>query len=231
MAVVRASGLGVSSTSTAQTWPAYGLVSMLGQWISASGRCPAPMPGWAARMRRSECHHAQPLVQAGEEGQPQPGGQDGADVGQAGERGAGGGVAQPGGAHACAGEPALGGAGAEPPGGGVPCAPPPGGDRAQPRGLGGQRGGEQVVRSAVVLGAHDQAVDVSLAEPHRACIRTMRRSGRGGGRGGLVKLSRHDSPVITHVLVISCPGVAANARDVTDFVPCAERAERDARAP
>ena len=60
--VVRASGLAVSSTSTAQTCPGYGLASMLGQWISASGTCPAAMaaPGRAARMRRSECHQACP---------------------------------------------------------------------------------------------------------------------------------------------------------------------------
>jgi hypothetical protein len=42
------------------------------------------------------------------------------------------------------------------------------------------------------------------------------RGGRGGG--GLVKLSRHDSPVITHVpMVTGCSGVAAYARDVTDL--------------
>src|SRR5690242_2848272 len=41
---------------------------------------------------------------------------------------------------------APGGAGSEPSSGGVPCAPPPGGDPAQPRGLRVQRGGEQVVR-------------------------------------------------------------------------------------
>ena len=34
---VRSSPLGVSSTSIAQIWPPYGLASMLGQWISASG--------------------------------------------------------------------------------------------------------------------------------------------------------------------------------------------------
>ena len=63
--VVRAIGLGVSSTSIAQTCPAYGLPSMLGQWISASGTCSRrPAAGWAARSRRSECHHARPSVQA-----------------------------------------------------------------------------------------------------------------------------------------------------------------------
>ena len=63
---VRASGLGVSSTSMAQTCPAYGLPAMDGQWISASGRCPPrPAAGWSARSRRSECHHAFPSTQAG----------------------------------------------------------------------------------------------------------------------------------------------------------------------
>ena len=64
--VVRASGLGVSSTSTAQTCPAYGLPAMEGQWISASGTCPSrPAAGWSARSRRSECHQAFPSAQAG----------------------------------------------------------------------------------------------------------------------------------------------------------------------
>ena len=62
--VVRATGLGVSSTSIAQTCPAYGLPSMLGQWISASGTCSRrPAAGWSARSRRSECHHACPSAQ------------------------------------------------------------------------------------------------------------------------------------------------------------------------
>jgi hypothetical protein len=63
---VRASGLGLSSTSTAHTCPAYGLPSMDGQWISASGTCPpCPAAGWSARSLRSECHHAFPSAQAG----------------------------------------------------------------------------------------------------------------------------------------------------------------------
>ena len=64
--VVRAMGLGVSSTSTAQTCPAYRLPGMLGQWISASATCPPrPAVGWPARSRRSECHQACPLAQPG----------------------------------------------------------------------------------------------------------------------------------------------------------------------
>ena len=38
---------------------------------------------------------------------------------------------------------------------------------AQPGRLRAQRGGEQVVGCAVVLGAQDQAVDVAAAQPHR----------------------------------------------------------------
>ena len=54
-------GLGVSSTSIAHTCPAYGLPSMEGQWISASGTCPLrPAAGWSARSRRSLCHQAWP---------------------------------------------------------------------------------------------------------------------------------------------------------------------------
>ena len=139
------------------------------------------------------------------------------------------GLAQPGGGHGRRGEPALGGAGAEASGGGVPCAPLPGRDRAQPRGLRVQCGGEQVVRGAEVLGAQDQAVDVPLAQPYRARIRAMRRSGRGGG---LVKLSRHDSPVITHVTLVTDLSRRGRERTGCDrFVSCAERAEPDARAP
>jgi hypothetical protein len=63
---VRAAGLGVSSTSTAHTWPAYGLPAIEGQRISASGVCPRrPVAGICARSRRSECHHAWPCSQAG----------------------------------------------------------------------------------------------------------------------------------------------------------------------
>ncbi|MGH3202804.1 MAG: AAA family ATPase [Streptosporangiaceae bacterium] len=40
---VRPAALGVSSTSIAQTCPAYGVPATLGQWISASGTCP-PRP-------------------------------------------------------------------------------------------------------------------------------------------------------------------------------------------
>ena len=42
--VVRARGLGVSSTSIAHTCPAYGLPSIDGQWISASYADSAVMP-------------------------------------------------------------------------------------------------------------------------------------------------------------------------------------------
>jgi hypothetical protein len=40
---------------------------------------------------------------------------------------------------------------------------------AQPGGLRAQRGGEQVIGGAEMLGAQDQAVDVPLPEPDRAC--------------------------------------------------------------
>jgi hypothetical protein len=63
IAAVRAAGLGVSSTSMAQTCPAYGLCSRLGQWISASATCPSPRAEPAARSRRSECHQARPSCQ------------------------------------------------------------------------------------------------------------------------------------------------------------------------
>ena len=64
--VVRPRGLGVSSTSIAHTCPAYGLPSIEGQWISASGTCPLrPAAGCSARSRRSECHQAWPWAQAG----------------------------------------------------------------------------------------------------------------------------------------------------------------------
>ncbi len=172
---VRGSGLGVSSTSTAQTCPAYGLVSRLGQWTSASGRCPARAgTGWAARRRRSECHQAWPGPRPGGL-EPQPGGEHGADVRQARQRRAGGGVAEPGGSHAGRGQPAPGRAGSQPPGGGEPGPAPPRDDPAQPGGLRAQRGREQVIGCAVVLGAQDQAVDVAAAQPYR------RRSRSGAG--------------------------------------------------
>jgi hypothetical protein len=41
-------------------------------------------------------------------------------------------------------------------------------DPAQPGRLRGQRGGQQVVSGAVVLGAEDEAVDVAAAEPRRS---------------------------------------------------------------
>jgi hypothetical protein len=65
--VVRASGLGVSSTSTAHTWPAYGL-SGNGRPVDLRVRHVLAAPGRGpvgARSRRSECHHAFPSVQAG----------------------------------------------------------------------------------------------------------------------------------------------------------------------
>ncbi len=94
------------------------------------------------------------------------------------------------------------------------CPPPPGGDRAQPRGL---RGGKQIVRCAVVLGAQGKSVDVPLPEPRHARIRANRHGGNGGG---LVKLSRHDSGTegareprvtggATHEAVIRCRCAAA----------------------
>ena len=119
-----------------------------GQWISASGTCPcAPGGGRSARSRRSECHQACPSAQAGAGLQPQPGGQDGADVRQPAQRGAGGGEPEPGGGHPVPGQPAPARPGPEPPGRRVPGPPPPGRDRGQPSGLRPQRGGEQVGRA------------------------------------------------------------------------------------
>jgi hypothetical protein len=61
MAVVRASGLGVSSASIAQHSPAYGRPVRSGQDTSASGTWLMPTrPPTAARMRRSLRHHARP---------------------------------------------------------------------------------------------------------------------------------------------------------------------------
>ena len=64
MAAVRAACLAVSSTSMAQTCPAYGLAAMEGHQISASGRC-VPAAGPLRRMRRSDCHHPWCWSQAG----------------------------------------------------------------------------------------------------------------------------------------------------------------------
>ena len=122
--------------------------------------------------------------------QPQPGGQHGADVRQARQRRAPGGIAEPGGIHAGRGQPAPRRAGSQPPRGGVPGPAPPRRDRAQPRRLRGQRGGQQVIGCAVVLGAHDQAVDVPPSQPHRAEVGAAR--GRDDG-GGVVELSGHGS--------------------------------------
>ena len=90
MPAVRASGLAVSSASMAQICPAYGEPSRLGQWISASGTCtPLAGPPVAARMRRSLRHHAWPVLIRLPAFQPEPDGEDGADVGQAAEGRAG----------------------------------------------------------------------------------------------------------------------------------------------
>jgi hypothetical protein len=58
IAQTRASGLGVSSASTAQHSPAYGPPAVSGHQTSASGTCtrgPA-----VRRMRRSDRHHVCP---------------------------------------------------------------------------------------------------------------------------------------------------------------------------
>ena len=109
MPAVRASGLAVSSASIAQIWPAYGEPSRLGQWIfgvrhvHAAGRAAGggadaafAAPPRLARLVRLACF------------QPQPDGEDGADVGQAAEGGPGGGIAQAGGFHPGGGQPAPG---------------------------------------------------------------------------------------------------------------------------
>ena len=177
---VRASGLGVSSTSTAHTCPAYGLPSMDGQWISASGTCPPrPAAGWLARSRRSECHHAWPSVQAG----PAVSHSRAART-----------------ARMCASRPSEGrragnpspvavipsrvsqhhpGPGPEPAGGRVPGPPPPARDRGQPGLLDAQRGGEQIKRRAVVLADEQEPVDVPLGQPDRPGVSAARRAGRG----------------------------------------------------
>jgi hypothetical protein len=65
MVVVRASGLGVSSTSMAHRSPGYGLAGISGQDTSASGMCPlGTRPPIAVRIRRSDRHHGCPACPA-----------------------------------------------------------------------------------------------------------------------------------------------------------------------
>ena len=102
--------------------------------------------------------------------QPQPGGQDGADVGEAADRGPGGRVGPAGEFHPGGGEPAPGRAGTEGAGLGAAGLPPAGHDPAQPVRPDVQGGGQQVIRCAKVLGAQHQPGDVPAGEPDRPGI-------------------------------------------------------------
>ena len=202
--VVRAMGLGVSSTSIAHTCPAYGLPAMrrpvdlrVGDVLAASGGgvvgAQPPLgvpPGLALAPGRVAL-------------QPQPRGEDRADVGQAAQRGAGGGEPEPGLGHPGAGQPAPARPGPEPPGVRVPGAAPPSHDRGQPLRLHPQRQGEQVGGRAVVLPAEHEPVDVALAEPDRPGVSAACRAGRGDG---VVCLCRHDDPHFPRCnSSLSCP--------------------------
>ena len=192
--VVRAMGLGVSSTSTAHTCPAYGLPAMrrpvdlrVRDVLAASGggmvgaQPPLGMPpGLALAPGRAGL-------------QPQPGRQDRADVRQAAQRGAGGGEPEPGLGHPGPGQPAPPRPRAQPPGVRVPGAAPPRHDRGQPLRLHPQRQGEQVEGRAVMLAAEQEPVDVALAEPDRPGISAAGRAGRSDGVVCLC-LCRHDVP-------------------------------------
>jgi hypothetical protein len=125
--------------------------------------------------------------------QPEPGGQDRADVGQAAQRRLGGGEPEPGRGHPGPGQPAPPRPLPQPPRLGVPGPPPPRHDRRQPVRSHPQRQGEQIVRGAVMLPAQQQPVDVALAEPDRARVGAPRGPGRGDG----VEVSRHDVPKVS----------------------------------
>ncbi len=107
--------------------------------------------------------------------QPQPGGEDGADVGEPAQGRRPGRVGQAACGHAGRGEPAPRGAGALGAGGGVAGVPPPGGDAAQPGGLHLQRGGQQVIRNCVMFCAQQQAGHVAAGDADGAGVGAARR--------------------------------------------------------
>ena len=109
--------------------------------------------------------------------EPEPDGQDGADVGEPDHRWFPGAVGQAEQPHPGRGEPAPGRSFAQGAGFGPAGVPPAGQDAPQPVRLHVQGGGEQVDRGAVLVGDQGQAGDVPVGEFDRPGVTAARRVG------------------------------------------------------
>ena len=170
----------------------HGLVSMLGQWISASWTCPRrPAAGWLARSRRSECHQAWPSCQAGAGLHPDPAGQDRALWARRPSAGRVAGNPRP-----VAAIPSRVSQHQPGPVPSLPVAAYPA--RRHRAVIAGSRSGCTFSATASrSLGAppcspsEQEAVDVPLGQPNRPRVSAARRAGRSGGRNGVVGVCRH----------------------------------------